>query len=238
MYMSACPQVDVLENVKRIRERVAEAAIRAGRSPDEIEIMAVTKTVEPERINEAVEAGLRLLGENRVQEMLSKIDAYDPRAEVHLIGHLQTNKVRKVIDRVSMIQSVDSLRLGLEIERCLVNVGKTLDVLVEVNVGGEASKSGIEPEQAEGLVAALAELPHLRVRGLMTIPPPETDPTQTRSYFRKIRKLLVDISHKNIDNVSMDIRSMGMSADYELAIEEGSTLVRIGSALFGKRPRL
>ncbi len=238
MYMSACPQIDVTENVKRIEERVAQAALRAGRRPEEIRIMAVTKTVEPARINEAVAAGLRLLGENRVQEMLSKLEDYDPRAEVHFIGHLQTNKVRKIVDRVGMIQSVDSLHLGREIERCLVPSGRTLEVLVEVNVGSELSKSGVAPERAAELVAALAELPHLRVRGLMTIPPLEATGEETRGYFRRIRKLLVDISNQNIDNVSMDILSMGMSADYELAVEEGSTLVRIGSALFGRRPRL
>lgn len=216
------------ENLRIIRERCAEAKAKY-RSPDEeIRIMAVTKTVAPEAINHAVELGIDLLGENRVQEYLSKAELYDKSAEVQFIGHLQTNKVKYIINTVSMIQSVDSLKLGQEISRLAVKNGRVMDILCEVNIGGEDSKSGVAPAELKTLIDGLSELEGVRVRGLMTIPPP----SDSDIFLGRMKELYAKLS---AEYSGMDTLSMGMTHDYAEAIRYGSTLVRIGTGLFGAR---
>ena len=195
--------------------------------------MAVTKTVAPEKINFAVSKGVTLLGENRVQEYLSKKDSYDSSAEVHFIGHLQTNKVKYIIDSVSMIQSVDSLKLAEEIDRRAGSIGKVMDILIEVNIGEEESKSGIDSGALKELVSEIRKLENIRLRGLMAIPPIGAD----ESVFEEMHKLYEELKSMGTElpNAMIDTLSMGMSGDYELAIKHGSNLVRIGSALFGAR---
>ena len=193
--------------------------------------MAVTKTVPPEAVNEAIRCGITLLGENRVQEYLSKRDLYLPQSEVHFIGHLQTNKVKYICDNVDMIQSVDSLRLAEEINRLCERNGRVMDVLIEVNIGGEESKSGVSPEMLEELLYKASQLPNIRVKGLMCIPPAGGG----EAFFLKMQQIHLDISAKKSDNISMSILSMGMSGDYKEAVKYGSTLVRIGTKLFGAR---
>ena len=219
------------ENYRRIIGNVNEAKERYGRSGDNIQVMAVTKTVDADIVNHAISScGINLLGENRVQEYLSKKDAYLP-ASVHFIGGLQTNKVKYIIDSVDMIQSVDSLKLAAEIDKHAGRIGKIQDVLVEVNIGGEESKGGVSPEELSELIYAMAELPNIKVQGLMTIPPPH-DPEK---FLGRMQELYIDISEKRIDNINMSFLSMGMSGDYELAVKYGSNILRIGSALFGAR---
>ncbi len=224
----------VRENIKRIKQNVKVAAEKSGRRFEDIKIMAVTKTVSPELVNVAINEGITLLGENRVQEFLDKKDSY-LLAEVHFIGHLQTNKVKYIIDKVSMIQSVDSLKLAKEISRLAVKIQKTMDVLVEINIGEEESKSGIKSEEALSLITEIAALEGIKVRGIMSIPPICDKKEQLIKYFSELNQIFVDIRAKNIDNVYMDYLSMGMSQDYEVAIECGSNLVRIGSSMFGAR---
>ncbi len=221
----------VRENYARIREAVQAAAQKNGRDPSDIALMAVTKTVAPEIVNCAIDCGITLLGENRVQEYQSKKDFYRPEAAVHFIGHLQTNKVKYLIGNVSMIQSVDRMSLANEINRCAEKHGIRQDILLEVNIGGEESKSGIAPEALPELLEQAAQLPHVHVCGLMTIPPPSSD---TR-YLEAMHRLFKDMQQRSVPNTEMRILSMGMSGDYEAAIACGSNLVRIGSALFGAR---
>ena len=216
------------ENLRIIRERCAEAKEKYRSPDDNIRIMAVTKTVAPEAVNHAVKLGLDLLGENRVQEYLSKADAYDKSAEVQFIGHLQTNKVKYIINSVSMIQSVDSLRLGQEISRLAVKNGRVMDILCEVNIGGEDSKSGIAPAELKQLIEELRELEGIRIRGLMTIPPP----SDSDLFLGRMKELYDSVSS---EYEGMDTLSMGMTRDYAEAIRYGSTLVRIGTGLFGAR---
>ena len=220
----------ISENLRVIRERAAEAAdkYRGGVQP---RIMAVTKTVAPEAVNYAVSQGLTLLGENRVQEFLSKQEAYDKSAEIHFIGHLQTNKVKYIIGPMSMIQSVDSLKLGQEISRHAAACGKVMDILCEVNIGGEDSKSGIAPEHLRELISQLAPLEGISIKGLMTIPPP----SESDIFLGMMEELFNNIREENIPGVSMDELSMGMTHDYAEAIKHGSTIVRIGTGLFGAR---
>lgn len=216
------------ENLHIIRERCAEAKEKYRSADDVIRIMAVTKTVPPEAINHAIELGMDLLGENRVQEYLSKADFYDKSAEVQFIGHLQTNKVKYIINSVSMIQSVDSLKLGQEISRLAVKNGRTMDILCEVNIGGEDSKSGVAPTELSELISQLSELEGLHLRGLMTIPPP----SDSDIFLGRMKELYDKVSSQYPD---MDTLSMGMTHDYAEAIKFGSTLVRIGTGLFGAR---
>lgn len=224
------------ENLKVVRENIAEAAIRSGRKPEEIKLMAVTKTVEPEYINYAISQGIDLIGENKVQEFMSKKEFLNlENCEAHLIGHLQTNKVKKIVGEVSMIQSLDSLHLAEEISNRSKALGIVTDVLIEVNIGGEDCKTGLEMSKLEELIYAAAEMPGIKVKGLMTVPPFSEDSEQARGFFKNMYKLFIDMRSKKIDNISMDILSMGMSGDYCQAVEEGSTLVRVGSAIFGNR---
>lgn len=221
------------ENLKEIRENIRKAAIRSGRKPEDITLVAVTKTISVDRIQEAIELDVNVLGENRVQELLEKYPKLH--AQWHLIGHLQSNKVKYIIDKVDLIHSVDSLRLAQEIDRQAKKYKKVMPVLVEVNVAGEDTKHGVALGEAEGLVAALAELPHLQVKGLMTVAPFVENPEENRVWFRKMRQLYVDILQKIHNNIDMQYLSMGMSNDYVVAIEEGSNMVRIGTGIFGKR---
>lgn len=218
------------ENLKLIRENVGEAAEKCGRKAEDIRIMAVTKTVAPEIVNHAIELGLDLLGENRVQEYISKAEAYSP-AEVHFIGGLQTNKVKYIIESVSMIQSVDSLKLGTEIDRLAAKHGRVMDILCEVNIGGEESKGGVAPDKLRELIAQLAQLKNIRIKGLMTIPPP----SQSDIFLGRMQELYNDLRDNKIEGADMQVLSMGMTHDYAEAVKYGSTLVRIGTGLFGAR---
>lgn len=218
-------------NLRIIRERAGEAMAKYRSPEDNVRIMAVTKTVAPEAVNHAVSLGLDLLGENRVQEYLSKKDVYDKSAEVHFIGSLQTNKVKYIVDSVSMIHSVDSFRLGEVISRQAVSHGKIIDILCEVNIGGEDSKSGISPSGLGELIEQLAQLDGIRIRGLMTIPPP----SDSDVFLGRMKELFDRTAEEKKSLVSMDTLSMGMSGDYAEAIKYGSDIVRIGTGLFGAR---
>lgn len=219
----------VRENYARIYDSIADAAVKSGRSPDDITFMAVTKTVAPELVNEAIDCGISLLGENRVQEWQSKKDAYRPGVPVDFIGALQTNKVKYLIGHVRLIQSVDRLSLAGEINRLAEKHGLIQDILLEVNIGGEDTKSGVSPDALPGLLGEIQTLPHVHVCGLMTIPPPSAD---TR-FLEAMQELFLQI--KEIPGTDMRILSMGMSDDYADAVRFGSNLVRVGSALFGAR---
>ena len=221
-------------NYERVLEKLEIAAEKSGRDKKEITLLAATKTVDPDTINYAIEKGITHIGENRVQELLSKHSLLKP-AHSHFIGHLQTNKVKDIIDKVEMIESVDSLKLANEISKQALKRGITMDVLLEVNIGGEESKSGFTPEEVEKAVEEVAKLPAIRVKGLMAIPPAADLPEESRKYFRKMYKLFIDIQGKTIDNSNMSVLSMGMSNDFDIAVEEGATLVRVGTSLFGRR---
>jgi len=233
--------MSIAQNIAVIRERIAQAGRRAGRSPDEIALMAVGKTFPPERIREAYAAGQRLFGENRVQEFAGKAEALRdlPGAEWHMIGHLQTNKAAAAVELFDAVDSVDSLRLARKLDSAAGQAGKKLVVLIEINVGGEAAKSGValDSGELEEILSAAAEVEHIEIRGLMTIPPFTDDPEGTRPYFRRLRALRDEIAARRSPRVSMDVLSMGMSHDFEVAIEEGSTCVRLGTAIFGERAR-
>ncbi|MBQ1411621.1 MAG: YggS family pyridoxal phosphate-dependent enzyme [Clostridia bacterium] len=229
---------DVEENYRHIRERIAEAAIQSGRTPEDVTLMAVTKTVPVEVINHALSLGIDYMGENRVQEFNAKYDALNKEDKhLHLIGHLQTNKVRQIVGRVEMIQSVDSARVAAAIASRSEELGIVTDVLVEVNIGREANKSGVLPEAAWELIDEIRTYNGINIQGIMAIPPADCEIIQTRRYFEEIYKLFIDIGNKKIHNSNYAMRclSMGMSADYAEAILEGATMVRVGSALFGKR---
>ena len=227
---------DVEYNYKTICERIAEAAQKTGRSREDVTFLAAVKTVDAATINHAISLGLDHIGENRVQELLSKYEDYDlSHCSLQFIGHLQTNKVRQIVDKVDLIQSVDSLRLAREISNQSLKRNKVTDVLVEVNIGREENKSGVFEENLEELLCQISELEGISVKGLMTIPPICDNRHKISKYFYNMHKLFIDISTKKLDNVSMTILSMGMSDDYYEAILEGANMVRIGSALFGAR---
>jgi PLP dependent protein len=231
--------MSIPENIAAVRQRVAEAARRTGRRPEEIALMAVSKTHPPERIREAYAAGLRLFGENRVQEFAGKAAALADLegTEWHMIGHLQTNKAGKAAELFGQVDSVDSVKLAEKLDAAARNLGKKLGLLLEINVGGEAAKSGVSPDshELEELLKAAPRLKALKIRGLMTLPPFADDPEDARSYFRKLRELRDAIAARKLPAVGMRVLSMGMSHDFEVAIEEGSTCVRVGTAIFGQR---
>lgn len=227
---------DIMYNYDFINEKIAEAAMKAGKTRDDITFLSATKTVEPEYINYAISLGLSYIGENKVQELLSKYDQYNlENCSLQFIGHLQSNKVRQIVGKVDLIQSIDSMKLAKEVSKCSLKNNITSDILVEVNIGKEENKSGVMPEMLEELVEEISTLPAVNVKGLMTIPPICEKKDEIRRYFEKMNRLFLDISSKKLDNVSMDILSMGMSSDYYEAILEGANMVRIGSALFGNR---
>ena len=229
------------ENIARVRARIAAAAARVRRRPEDITVMAVSKTVEPERIREAYAAGLRVFGENRVQEFEKKASALADlkEAEWRLIGHLQSNKAKKATELFSAVDSIDSLHLAEKLNQAAGQAGKTLHVLIELKVGEEASKAGIPAGSPEldSLLNGMARLDRLQVRGLMTVPPFTEDPEGARMYFRLLRDVRDRIAARRLPRIEMDVLSMGMSHDFEVAIEEGSTCVRVGTAIFGARPK-
>jgi PLP dependent protein len=229
----------ISENIEQVRERLAAAAQRAGRSADEIALMGVTKTHPPERIREAYAAGLRLFGENRVQEFASKARALADLAgaEFHMIGHLQTNKAAKAAELFRAVDSVDSVKLAEKLDASARGSGKKLAVLIEINVGGEAAKSGVAlgSRELEELLKAAPRLAALEFRGLMAVPPFTDNPEGARQFFRKLRQLRDAIAARKFGAIRMEVLSMGMSHDFEVAIEEGSTCVRVGTAIFGER---
>ncbi len=222
---------NISENIKRIRYNVEEAKAKYRKSDETVKIMAVTKTVPYERVNLAVKEGLTLLGENRVQEYLEKKDFYDKKAEINFIGHLQSNKIKYIIDSVTLIHSVDSAELAAEIDRRAAKAGKIMDVLIEVNIGGEESKSGVSPGGLREMLYKASELKSIRVNGLMTIPPVGG----SEKSFAEMKQLFEDMKSESIGSIRMDILSMGMSADYVSAVKYGSNIVRIGSGIFGSR---
>ena len=226
------------ENITAVHSRIADAARRVGRDPDEITLVAATKVQTSDTIRTAIAAGIRACGENRVQEMTAHLDdnAYAG-ARLHFIGHLQTNKVKQVVGRVDLIESVDSLRLLEAISKRAGELELIQDILLEVNIAGEENKGGVSPEEIPFLTEKALELPHIRLRGLMCIPPLVVPGLSNRKFFAQTRQLFVDTKYKIADNISdMDCLSMGMSGDFEDAVEEGATLVRVGTALFGPRP--
>jgi PLP dependent protein len=229
----------VADNINAIRERIARAAAKVGRSADAITMMAVSKTVEPERIKEAYAAGLRIFGENRVQEFEGKSAGLTELkdAEWHLIGHLQSNKAKKAAELFCAVDSVDSLRLAEKLNQAAAEANKKLEVLIEIKVGEEESKAGIplDSPELESLLRAAPQLANLQIRGLMTVPPLTEDPEGARPYFRLLRDLRDTIAARKLPKVEMDVLSMGMSHDFEVAIQEGSSCVRVGSAIFGER---
>ncbi len=233
--------MSVSDNIRAVRERITRAAARVGRNLDSITLMAVSKTVEPERIKEAYAAGLRVFGENRVQEFEGKSAALSKLkdAEWHLIGHLQTNKARKTAELFHAVDSVDSLRLAEKLNQAAAEANKKLEVLIEIKVGQEESKAGIplDSPELEKLLRAAPQLASLQIRGLMTVPPFTDDPEGARTYFRLLRDLRDQIVARTLPGIQMDVLSMGMSHDFEVAIEEGSTCVRVGTAVFGARPK-
>ncbi len=222
------------DNYNAVSFRCEKAYVRSGRT-DDMTLIAVSKTHPAADIATLYESGVRDFGENKVQELVDKYEQLPKDIRWHLIGHLQRNKVKYIIDKVCLIHSVDSLRLAEEISREAVKKDLTVDILLEVNVAGEESKFGIRPEEAQELAERIAALPGIRIRGLMTIAPFVEDAEDNRKYFAKLKQLSVDIMRKNTHNVSMDILSMGMTGDFEVAIEEGATLVRVGTAIFGAR---
>ena len=221
-------------NFDSVNQKLVAALEKSGRKREDVILLAATKTVDADTINYAIEKGIDYIGENKVQELLSKNDAVKT-AHRHFIGHLQTNKVKDIIDKVELIHSVDSLKLATEISKQAAKRNITMEVLLEINIGDEESKWGFEPAIAEKAVREVSLLPNIKVKGLMAIPPICNTAEENRKYFRKMYKLFIDIRDKNIDNVSMEQLSMGMSDDFHVAIEEGATLVRLGTALFGKR---
>jgi pyridoxal phosphate enzyme (YggS family) len=233
--------MSITSNIASIHERITAAARRAGRNPEDITLMAVSKTQPPEKIREAYKAGLKIFGENRVQEFSTKIDAvrdlYD--AEWHMIGHLQTNKAAKTAELFRAVDSVDSLKLAEKLDAAARTLRKKLDVLIEINVGGEAAKSGVAPNspELEDMLMAAPRLEALAFLGLMTVPPFTDDPEGTRHYFCELRQLHDSIAARNLPALAMNHLSMGMSHDFEVAIEEGSTCVRVGTAIFGERTK-
>ncbi len=227
----------ISDNLLQVHGKIDAACRRAGRDVDSVKLVAVSKTKPFDELLAAYNAGERIFGENKVQEICEKYERIDemPEAVFHMIGHLQTNKVRQVIDKVAMIHSVDSLHLAQVIDKEASRIGRRMDILIEVNVAGEESKFGIACDEVEALVRECAKLSNIHVCGLMTIAPFVTNSEENRQYFKNLKKLCVDLKAKNIDNTDMDILSMGMTGDYEVAIEEGATMVRVGTGIFGAR---
>ncbi len=226
----------IAENVALVKEKTAEAARLSGREKSDVRLVAATKMNDADRVREAIAAGIEICGENRVQELLEKYEqgAYEG-AELHFIGTLQTNKVKYIVGKVSLIQSVNSIKLAKEISKCAEKLGIVQDILLEINIGGEESKSGADEKIVDELCTEIGKLPGVRVRGIMTIPPISDDEDTQKSFFVKMKQLFIDIEAKKYDNINMEILSMGMSGDYENAILCGSNMVRVGTGIFGAR---
>ena len=225
----------IVESIKEIQNEIKEVCDKVGRDANEVTLIAVSKTKPYTDVKEALESGCVDYGENKVQELDQKYDLLPKNINWHMIGHLQRNKVKYLVGKAKMIHSVDSLRLANQIEKEYAKKDMTADILIEVNMAGEESKFGIKPEETEQLIREISKLEHVKVCGLMTIAPYTLNPEDNRIYFKKLRELSVDIDSKNIDNVTMSELSMGMSGDYKVAIEEGSTMIRVGTKIFGER---
>lgn len=225
----------IKEQLDEVRERVREACLRAGRAPEDVTLIAVSKTKPAQAVQEAYDAGARDFGENKVQEILQKKPVLPQDIRWHMIGHLQRNKVHQVIGKAVLIHAVDSLRLAEQIESEAAKRDLDVDVLLEINVAKEESKYGFFLEDAEEAIRAISAFPHVHIKGLMTIAPFVENPEENRGIFQKLYQFSVDINDKNIDNVTMGVLSMGMSGDFEVAIEEGATMVRVGTSIFGAR---
>jgi len=223
-------------NLEEIRENMALAADKSGRSLEDITLVGVTKTIDTDSIKEACDLGVLNFGENRVQEFLPKFDKLKPESiKWHMIGQLQTNKVKAIIDKVCLIHSVDSLRLAEEISKRAAQIDINMDILLEINIAAEDTKIGIKPQEAKTLTEQVSFLPNVTVRGLMCIAPYVENPEKNRGYFDKMHRLFVDMQLINLHNVNINLLSMGMTGDYQIAIEEGANIVRIGTGLFGRR---
>lgn len=228
--------IDLKSNLLQIEERIWKACDRANRRREEVTLIAVSKTVEAEVVKQAVEEGHFIFGENKVQELVHKQETLsDNRIEWHLIGHLQTNKVKYIGKTVSMIHSVDSIKLAKEIQKIALKNERIPDILVQVNIAREGTKFGLLPEEVLDFVTEISAFPNLRVRGLMTVAPFVHDSEENRKHFRELHKIMVDLNEKNIDNINMNVLSMGMTGDFEVAIEEGATHIRVGTGIFGER---
>lgn len=225
----------ILENLKEVQNQISHSCQRCGRKPEEIHLIAVSKTKPVSLLEEAYAAGVRDFGENKVQELTDKYEQLPKDIRWHMIGHLQRNKVKSIIDKVAMIHSVDSVRLAETISKEAGKKGICVPVLLEVNVAGEESKFGFSPEETPEAVMEISRLPHIRIEGLMTVAPFTEFPEENKKYFHRLKQLCVDIMQKSIDNVSMGILSMGMTGDYQEAIEEGATHIRVGTGIFGER---
>ena len=225
----------IVENIEHVRENIEKACKKAGRSVDEVTLIAVSKTKPYTDIEEALKSGTLDYGENKVQEMCEKYEILPKNIRWHMIGHLQRNKVKYLVGKTELIHSVDSIRLAEQIEKEYAKKGETANILIEVNMAQEESKFGITSQETEELIRKISTFEDIRIKGLMTIAPYTDNPETNRVYFRQMKKLSVDIRDKNIDNVSMDVLSMGMTGDYQVAIEEGSTMVRVGTGIFGER---
>ena len=228
-------EVNIAANINMIKQRIAAAALKCGRDPDSIKLLAVTKTIPTEYIIKAIDAGITMLGENYVQEARDKIAAIGSRAHWHMIGHLQTNKAKYVVTLFDYVHSVDRMELAQELDKRAGLINRKLNVLIEVNVSGEKSKSGIPADDAPALIKQIAGLENLAMRGLMTMAPYSNNPENARPYFSALRNLRDNISRQQISGIQMEELSMGMTDDFEVAIEEGATIIRIGRAIFGKR---
>lgn len=225
----------IQENLTYVENEIKQACSRSGRSRDDVTLIAVSKTKPVSMLEEAYAYGCRDFGENKVQELIDKYDVMPKDIRWHMIGHLQRNKVKYIVDKVALIHSVDSLRLAEEISKEALKKNVTVDILIEVNVAGEETKFGLAREETIAFIESIAKLPNIRIKGLMTIAPYVENPENNRQHFVILRELSVDIMKKNIDNVSMDVLSMGMTGDYRIAIEEGASYVRIGTGIFGER---
>lgn len=225
----------IAENLKEVEERICAACKRAGRKREEVTLIAVSKTKPVEMIKEAIKENILEFGENKVQELADKIEKIKEPLHWHLIGHLQRNKVKYIVDKVFLIHSVDSVRLAEQINQEAQKKQTECNILLEVNIANEDSKYGLKPDEVLETAKEIAALPYVHIKGLMTVAPFVENPEENRIHFQNMKKLVVDIKEKNIDNISMDILSMGMTNDYEIAIEEGATMIRIGTGIFGER---
>ena len=223
------------ENLKQVHDKIEKACRKVGRDPGEVTLIAVSKTKPVEMLREAYDAGERVFGENKVQEIMDKYDLLPEDIQWHMIGHLQRNKVKYIVDKVSMIHSVDSVRLAQTIEQEAAKKNVCVPILIEVNVAEEDSKFGLKMEEVLPLLEEICTYPHIQVKGLMAIAPFVENPEENREVFQKLRKLSVDIVKKNINNITMSVLSMGMTGDYEVAVQEGATMVRVGTGIFGAR---
>lgn len=225
----------ILENINKVQDKISEACQKAGRNTNDVTLIAVSKTKPYTDIEESLKSGILDYGENKVQELCNKYEILPENIKWHMIGHLQRNKVKYLVGKVHLIHSVDSLRLAEQIEKEFAKADEIANILIEINMAQEDSKFGIIADETENLIREIAKFSHIRIKGLMTIAPYTENPESNREYFRNMKQLSVDIAAKNIDNVSMNVLSMGMTGDYQVAIEEGATMVRVGTGIFGER---